>query len=91
MADILDRLNKLCLSLILAALLALPTAASYAQDGGGDLPAAPPDTDISDICTPSKCSPATPCPDPDEKCYAVEGAFYCCVMPPVPGMEAVGD
>ncbi len=85
------KLIKSSLYLILALLLVVPFSAAYADDQGKDFPTAPPDTDISDICTLSDCNPANPCPDPDEMCYTLNGVFYCCVSPPVPGMEAVGD
>lgn len=91
MPAFLKKFIKPSLYLILAAFLAIPLSAAFAQDGGEDLPVAPPDPDISDVCTPAECSPATPCADPDEKCYSVEGAMYCCVMPPVPGAQAVGE
>ena len=42
-------------------------------------------------CSSDPCSPATPCPSKDEMCYSSNGVFYCCVEPPFPGAEAVGD
>ncbi|MEQ9619817.1 MAG: hypothetical protein RIG61_11690 [Deltaproteobacteria bacterium] len=84
-------LIRSALVLVFAILPALPLSSAFAADEGGDLPIAPLDPDISDICTPSDCSPATPCPEPDESCYSVNGAFYCCIMPPVGGMPAVGE
>lgn len=42
-------------------------------------------------CSYDSCSPATPCPSPDEMCYSSNGVFYCCVEPPFPGAEAVGN
>ena len=42
-------------------------------------------------CSSDPCSPATPCPSKDEKCYTSNGVFYCCVLPPFPGAEAVGN
>ncbi|MGB2692891.1 MAG: hypothetical protein WBB48_07855 [Thermodesulfobacteriota bacterium] len=42
-------------------------------------------------CSSDPCSPASPCPSKDEKCYSSNGVFYCCVLPPFPGAEAVGD
>jgi hypothetical protein len=42
-------------------------------------------------CSSDPCSPATPCPSKDEMCYSSNGVFYCCVEPPFPGVEAVGD
>jgi hypothetical protein len=41
-------------------------------------------------CSSDPCSPATPCPSKDEQCYSSNGVFYCCVLPPFPGAEAVG-
>ncbi len=76
--------------LLLVSLFAFCAAAAFAQDDNG-LPEAPPDPDISDICRLSDCNPAQLCPDPDESCYSVNGVFYCCVEPPVGGMEAVVD
>lgn len=42
-------------------------------------------------CSDDPCSPATPCPNKDEMCYSANGVFYCCVEPPFPGAEAVGE
>ena len=42
-------------------------------------------------CSDDPCSPATPCPSKDEMCYTSNGVFYCCVEPPFPGAEAVGQ
>lgn len=42
-------------------------------------------------CSSDSCSPATPCPEKDEMCYSSNGVFYCCVEPPFPGAEAVGN
>jgi hypothetical protein len=42
-------------------------------------------------CSSDPCSPAKPCPSPDESCYSSNGVFYCCVEPPFPGAEAVGN
>jgi len=42
-------------------------------------------------CSSDPCSPATPCPSKDEMCYTSNGVFYCCVEPPFPGAEAVGN
>ena len=42
-------------------------------------------------CSSDPCSPATPCPSKDEQCYSSNGVFYCCVLPPFPGAEAVGN
>jgi hypothetical protein len=75
--------------------LALPAAFSLAGDDAAPTNAppqqAPSDPDVSDVCTLSDCNPAKPCADPDENCYTLNGVFYCCTMPPEPGMESVGD
>jgi len=42
-------------------------------------------------CSSDPCNPATPCPSKDEMCYSSNGVFYCCVEPPFPGAEAVGN
>ncbi len=42
-------------------------------------------------CSSDPCSPATPCPSKNEQRYSSNGVFYCCVEPPFPGAEAVGD
>jgi len=42
-------------------------------------------------CSSDPCSPATPCPNKDEMCYSSNGVFYCCVLPPFPDAEAVGN
>jgi len=42
-------------------------------------------------CSSGPFSPATPCPSKDEQCYSSNGVFYCCLGPPFPGAEAVGD
>lgn len=42
-------------------------------------------------CSSDSCSPAKPCPSPDESCYSSNGVFYCCVEPPFPGAESVGN
>lgn len=86
-----ENLVRSALVVILASLLALPFSAAIAVDEEEDLPIAPPDPDISDICTLSDCSPAAPCAEPDESCYAINGVFYCCIMPPAGGMPAVGE
>ncbi len=42
-------------------------------------------------CSSDPCSPATPCPNKNETCYSSNGVFYCCVLPPFPGAEAIGN
>ncbi|MCI0482594.1 MAG: hypothetical protein L0213_13525 [Candidatus Dadabacteria bacterium] len=83
-------LKKTFLTVIL--ILSLGTAFAIADDDDvEEIPLAPNDPDISDVCTLSDCNPAKPCADPDENCYTLNGVFYCCTMAPDPGMEAVGD
>lgn len=87
-------LKKAVLLVAFFLFLAMPAAFSLAGDDNNPTnvpPQAPPDPDISDVCTLSDCNPAKPCADPDENCYTLNGVFYCCTMPPEPGMEAVGD
>lgn len=91
MPKLAHNLIKSALLIILAVRLALPLSSVFAADQGDDLPTAPPDPGISDICTLSDCSPARPCAERDESCYSVNGVFYCCVMPPAGGMPAVGE
>lgn len=74
-------------SLFAAAYLVIPLAIAYSDEEEQ----APVDPDISDICTLSDCNPAKPCLEEDEKCYTLNGVFYCCVMPPSGGAEAVGE
>ena len=42
-------------------------------------------------CSDDPCSPAEPCPNSDEMCYSSNGVFYCCIEPPFPGAQAVGN
>lgn len=92
----LEKISKCFLILTFLFLFAFPLSSSLADgDGNGgdveEIPLAPSDPDISDICTPADCSPAKACPDSDQSCYTINGAFYCCISPPSPGTEAVGD
>ena len=92
MPDTRISLKKAFLLITFFLFLAVPFSFSLADDDGAKTPPqAPPDPDISDVCTLSDCNPAKPCADPDENCYTLNGVFYCCTMPPEPGMEAVGD
>lgn len=99
MIALLEKLSKCFLIAAFLFLFAFPLSSALADDdgngnGGGDveeIPLAPSDPDISDICTPADCSPAKACPDSDQSCYTINGAFYCCIEPPSPGMESVGD
>jgi len=81
------RLSESLIVLITAFMFFLPLTMTYADDEQQ----APPDPDISDICTLSDCNPARPCADEEQKCYSLNGVFYCCVMPPSGGAQAVGD
>ena len=99
MIELLEKISKCFLIAAFLFIFAFPLSSALADDdgngnGGGDveeIPLAPSDPDISDICVPADCSPAKACPDPDQSCYPINGAFYCCIEPPSPGMEAVGD
>jgi|GEM_PF-1331906 len=86
-----SNLKKTFLTVIL--ILSLGTAFAIADDDGDveEIPLAPNDPDITDVCTLSDCNPAKPCADPGENCYTLNGVFYCCTEAPDPGMEAVGD
>ena len=100
MIELLEKISKCILVVALLFLFAFPLSQALADDdgngnGNGDdveeIPLAPADPDISDVCVPADCSPARACPDSDQSCYTINGAFYCCIEPPSPGMEAVGD
>ncbi len=71
---------------ILISFLFLPLSLSYAIDEKEvELP------EPQGACSDDTCSPAKPCPSKDEMCYSSNGVFYCCVEPPFPGAEAVGN
>lgn len=93
MLNFIEKLSKLFLILLFLFLFAFPLSEALADDDGDveEIPLAPADPDISDVCTLSDCSPAKPCPDSDQSCYTLNGVFYCCTSAPDPGMEAVGD
>ncbi len=85
-----SNLKKTFLTVIM--ILSLGAAIAVADDDDvEEIPLAPNDPDISDVCTLSDCNPAKPCADPDENCYTLNGVFYCCTEALDPGMEAVGD
>lgn len=103
MIRFLEKISKYFLIATFLFLFAFSLSSALADDNGNgngnsndnsdveEIPLAPADPDISDICTPSDCSPAKACPDSDQSCYTINGAFYCCTEPPSPGAEAVGD
>lgn len=72
--------------IMLSAILFMPISLSYAIDEEEvQLP------EPQGACSDDPCSPAKPCPSADEQCYSSNGVFYCCVLPPFPGAEAVGE
>ncbi len=72
--------------IMLSALLFFPLSVSYAIDEEEvQLP------EPQGACSSDSCSPAKACPSADEQCYSTNGVFYCCVEPPFPGAEAVGE
>lgn len=72
--------------IMMSALLFLPLSLSYAIDEEEvQLP------EPQGACSDDPCSPAKACPSADEQCYSTNGVFYCCVEPPFPGAEAVGE
>ena len=100
MIALFEKLSKCFLIALFLFLFAFPLSSALADDdgngnGGGhdgeEIPLAPSDPTISDICVPADCSPAKACADPDQSCYTINGAFYCCIEPPSPGMESLGD
>ena len=79
-------MKKLISIIILGVLIFIPVSASYAIDEEEvELP------EPQGACSDDPCSPATPCPSKDEMCYTSNGVFYCCIEPPFPGAEAVGN
>jgi len=84
-----DNINKLtsliCIVLITVFITFSVSMASGIEEEEVQLP------EPQGACSSDPCSPATPCPSKDEKCYSSNGVFYCCVLPPFPGAEAVGD
>ena len=82
----LIKIIKRALSIaILSALIFLPSMTYAINEEEVQLP------EPQGACSDDSCSPATPCPSKDEMCYSANGVFYCCVEPPFPGAEAVGN
>ena len=82
----LIKIIKRALSIaILSALIFLPSMTYAINEEEVQLP------EPQGACSDDPCSPATPCPSKDEMCYSANGEFYCCVEPPFPGAEAVGN
>ena len=84
MIALLEKLSKCFLIALFLVLFAFPLSSALADDGGNgnggggdveEIPLAPSDPDISDICVPADCSPAKACPDSDQSCYTINGAF----------------
>ena len=50
-----------------------------------------PAPEVPPSCTPGGCSPAELCASEAEKCYSIEGAFYCCTIAPYPGTPVFGE
>ena len=79
-------MRKIIISIVVLAFLIIPISLSVAIDEEEvQLP------EPQGACSADPCSPATPCPSKDEMCYSSNGVFYCCVEPPFPGAEAVGN
>ncbi len=86
MTDYIKNLTSLICFVLLIAFISLSVAmASGIEEEEVQLP------EPSGACSSDPCSPATPCPSKDEQCYSSNGVFYCCVLPPFPGAEAVGN
>lgn len=77
--------SAICVLLLTASISLSASLASEIDEEEVQLP------ETSGACSSDPCSPATPCPSRDEQCYSSNGIFYCCVMPPFPGAEAVGQ
>jgi len=86
MTDYIKSLTSLiCIVLITVSISFSSSMASEIEEEEVQLPEA------AGACSSDPCSPATPCPSKDEQCYSSNGVFYCCVLPPFPGAEAVGN
>jgi len=86
MSDLIKSIKRAFGIIILSALLFSPLSVSSAMDEEEvQLP------EPQGACSDNPCSPAKPCPSEDEQCYSTNGVFYCCVEPPFPGAEAVGE
>ena len=77
-------MHRLRYAFMIVALAAFPLSA-IADDMKVPAPEVPPS------CTPGGCSPAESCASEAEKCYSIEGAFYCCTVAPYPGDPEVGE
>jgi hypothetical protein len=86
MTDYIKNLTSLICFVLLIVFISLSVAmASGIEEEEEQLP------EPQGACSSDSCSPATPCPSKDEQCYSSNGVFYCCVLPPFPGAEAVGN
>lgn len=86
MTDYIKNLTSLiCIVLITVSISFSSSMASELEEEDVQLP------EPQGACSSDPCSPATPCPSKDEQCYSSNGVFYCCVLPPFPGAEAVGN
>jgi len=86
MTDYIKSLTSLiCIVLITVSISFSSSMASEIEEEEVQLP------EPAGACSSDPCSPATPCPSKDEQCYSSNGVFYCCVLPPFPGAEAVGN
>ena len=86
MTDYIKNLTSLiCIVLITVSISFSSSMASEIEEDEVQLP------EPAGACSSDPCSPATPCPSKDEQCYSSNGVFYCCVLPPFPGAEAVGN
>jgi len=86
MTDYIKNLTSLICIVLLIVFISLSVAmASEIDEEEVQLP------EPQGACSSDPCSPATPCPSKDEQCYSSNGVFYCCVLPPFPGAEAVGN
>jgi hypothetical protein len=86
MTDYIKNLTSLICFVLLIVFISLSVAmASGIEEEEEQLP------EPQGACSSDPCSPATPCPSKDEQCYSSNGVFYCCVLPPFPGAEAVGN
>jgi len=86
MTDYIKNLTSLICIVLLIVFISLSVAmASGIDEEEVQLP------EPQGACSSDPCSLATPCPSKDEQCYSSNGVFYCCVLPPFPGAEAVGN
>ncbi len=86
MTSLIEKYTSFIFIALLVAMLSLSISIAFAIDEEEvQLP------EPQGACSSDPCSPATPCPSKDEMCYSSNGVFYCCVLPPFPGAEAVGN